>query len=129
MSEVESHAVPPPPPVGTNSPLDERILALAAHLLGIPTSFVGALVIWLISNDASPSKPFAADQAKEALNFQITLIIVYVVAIMVIILSIGILWFVLKLVWVANLVLCIVAAVKANRGEYYRYPFTLRLIR
>lgn len=69
MSEFESHAAPPPPPVGT-SPSEERTLALAAHLLGIVTSFVGALVIWLISKDASPSKPFATDQAKEALNFR-----------------------------------------------------------
>lgn len=133
MSEFESHAVPPPPPVGTNSPSEERTLAVAAHLLGILTSFVGALVIWLISNDASPSKPFARDQAKEALNFQITVIIVYVAAVMMTavpfgILSLGILPFVLKLVWVANLVLCIKAAVKANNGEHYRYPFTLRLI-
>lgn len=53
MSEFESHAVPPP--IGTSTPSEERTLALAAHLLGILTSFIGALVIWLISKDASPS--------------------------------------------------------------------------
>ena len=45
------------------------------------------------------------------------------------IVSFGILFFVPTLVWVANLVLCILAAVKANSGESYRYPFTLRLIK
>ncbi|WP_184456346.1 DUF4870 domain-containing protein [Xanthomonas sp. F14] len=131
MSEFESHAVPPPPPppIGTSTPSGERTLALAAHLLGILTSFIGALVIWLISKDASPSKPFATDQAKEALNFQITVIIAYVAAVILTIVSFGILFFVPTLVWIANLVLCIVAAVKANNGEHYRYPFTLRLIK
>ncbi|WP_181141296.1 MULTISPECIES: DUF4870 domain-containing protein [Xanthomonas] len=129
MSEFESHAVPPPPPIGTSTPSEERTLALAAHLLGILTSFIGALVIWLISKDASPSKPFATDQAKEALNFQITVIIAYVAAVILTIVSFGILFFVPTLVWIANLVLCIVAAVKANNGEHYRYPFTLRLIK
>ncbi|MCC4615553.1 DUF4870 domain-containing protein [Xanthomonas campestris pv. asclepiadis] len=129
MSEFESHAAPPPPPIGSSTPSEERTLALAAHLLGILTSFIGALVIWLISKDASPSKPFATDQAKEALNFQITVIIAYVAAVILTIVSFGILFFVPTLVWIANLVFCILAAVKANNGEHYRYPFTLRLIK
>ncbi|MBB3813859.1 hypothetical protein FHY13_002206 [Xanthomonas arboricola] len=129
MSEFESHAAPPPPPIGSSTPSEERTLALAAHLLGILTSFIGALVIWLVSKDASPSKPFATDQAKEALNFQITVIIAYVAAVILTIVSFGILFFVPTLVWIANLVFCILAAVKANNGEYYRYPFTLRLIK
>ncbi|BBK00241.1 membrane protein [Xanthomonas campestris pv. campestris] len=129
MSEFDTHAAPPPPPISTGTPSEERTLALAAHLLGILTSFIGALVIWLISKDAGPSKPFATDQAKEALNFQITVIIAYVAAVILTIVSFGILFFVPTLVWVANLVLCILAAVKANSGESYRYPFTLRLIK
>ncbi|NIK38410.1 hypothetical protein FHY12_000695 [Xanthomonas arboricola] len=129
MSEFESHAAPPPPPIGSSTPSEERTLALAAHLLGILTSFIGALVIWLVSKDASPSKPFATDQAKEALNFQITVIIAYVAAVILTVVSFGILFFVPTLVWIANLVFCILAAVKANNGEHYRYPFTLRLIK
>ncbi|NEL79749.1 MAG: DUF4870 domain-containing protein, partial [Xanthomonas perforans] len=64
-----------------------------------------------------------------ALNFQITVIIAYVAAVILTIVSFGILFFVPTLVWIANLVLCILAAVKANNGEHYRYPFTLRLIK
>ncbi len=129
MSEFEPHAASPPPPIDSSTPSEERTLALAAHLLGILTSFIGALVIWLISKDASPSKPFATDQAREALNFQITVIIAYVAAVILAIVSFGILFFVPTLVWIANLVFCILAAVKANNGEHYRYPFTLRLIK
>lgn len=129
MSEFDTHAAPPPPPIGTGTPSEERTLALAAHLLGILTSFIGALVIWLISKDASPSKPFATDQSKEALNFQITVVIAYMLAVVLTIVSFGILFFVPTLVWVANLVFCILAAIKANNGEHYRYPFALRLIK
>ena len=67
MSGVESHAVPQP--ICTSTPSEERTLALVAHLLGILTSFVGALVIWLISKGANPSKPLATDQAKESTEF------------------------------------------------------------
>ncbi|ALZ74023.1 DUF4870 domain-containing protein [Xanthomonas oryzae pv. oryzae] len=129
MSEFESHAAPPPPPVGTSTPSEERTLALAAHLLGIVSCFIGALVIWLISKDASPSQPFATDQAKEALNFQITVTLAMIAAVILAVVTLGALAFLLTLVWIASQVFCIVAAVKANNGEYYRYPFALRLIK
>ncbi|ALS95309.1 DUF4870 domain-containing protein [Xanthomonas oryzae] len=128
MSEFESHAAPPPP-VGTSTPSEERTLALAAHLLGIVSYFIGALVIWLISKDASPSKPFATDQAKEALNFQITVTLAMIAAVILAVVTLGALAFLFTLVWIASLVFCILAAVKANNGEHYRYPFALRLIK
>ncbi len=129
MSEYDTSASPPPPPVTTAAPQEERTLALVAHLLGILTWFVGALVIWLINKDANPSKPFATDQAKEALNFQITIAIAYVACFILTVISFGLLSFLGFLVWIANVVFCILAAVKANNGETYRYPFTLRLIK
>jgi len=130
MSEYDpSAAAPPPPPIISSVPQDERTLALVAHLLGTLTWFVGSLIIWLIHKDATPSKPFVIDQAKEALNFQITIGIAYVIAVVLTVISFGILFFVPTLVWIANIVFCILAAVKANNGEAYRYPFTLRLIK
>jgi len=128
MSEYETSA-PPPPPVTTAAPQDERTMALVAHLLGILTWVVGALVIWLVNKDASPSKPFVVDQAKEALNFQITIGIASIVAVILTVISFGLLFFLPTLVWVVDVVFCIIAAVKANNGETYRYPFTLRLIK
>lgn len=130
MSEYDpSAAAPPPPPITSAAPQDERTLALVAHLLGTLTWFVGALIVWLIHKDATPSKPFVIDQSKEALNFQITIGIAYVIAVVLMIISFGILFFLPTLVWIANIVFCIIAAVKANNGETYRYPFTLRLIK
>lgn len=128
MSEYETSA-PPPPPVTTAAPQDERTMALVAHLLGILTWVVGALVVWLVNKDANPSKPFVVDQAKEALNFQITIGIASIVAVILTIISFGLLFFLPTLVWIVDVVFCIIAAVKANNGETYRYPFTLRLIK
>lgn len=77
--------------------------------------------------------PFAADQAKEALNFNITLLIVGVVLIVVTLVTFFIaaiitipLGILLGIAW---LVLTIIGAMKANEGVAYRYPFTLRLVK
>lgn len=123
MSEFDNV---PPPPVTTDVPADQRTMALAAHLLGIFTGFIGALIIWLINKDDA-AKSFVTDQAKEALNFQITVTIAMVISIILMIVIIG--GILAPIVGVINLVFCIIAAVKANNGEAYRYPFTLRLIK
>ncbi len=67
------------------------------------------------------------DQAKEALNFQITVTIAMVISIILMVVIIG--GILAPIVGIINLVFCIIAAVKANNGEAYRYPFTLRLIK
>lgn len=127
MTDGNEFTTPPPAPSGTVSQ-EDRTMALIAHLLGIVTFFIGPLVIWLINKDNS-SKSFVIDQSKEALNFQITISIIYLVAIVLAIISLGLLFFVPTLVWVANLVFCIIGGMKANNGEAYRYPFALRLIK
>ncbi len=104
---------------------DDRTLAMLAHLLGILTAFIGPLVIWLINKD-KPEKAFVNDQAKEALNFQITVTIAYIVASALSVILIGLL--LIPVIMIANLVLCILAGLKANEGVAYRYPFALRLI-
>ena len=103
---------------------DESNLAMLAHLLGIFTSFVGALVIWLVKKDESA---FIATEGAEALNFQITLALGWVIAMMLSTILIGFLFY--PVLMVTNLVLCILAAVSASKGKPYRYPFTLRLVR
>jgi uncharacterized protein len=103
---------------------DERTLGMLAHLLGILTWFIGALIIWVVKKDTSP---FAADQAKEALNFQITMFIGTLVGGLTTCLGVG--FIILVAVWVLNLVFCIIAAMAANNGQTYRYPFAIRLIK
>jgi len=116
----------PPPPATTDVPADQRTMALAAHLLGIFTGFIGALIIWLINKDDA-SKAFVTDQSKEALNFQITVAIAMFACIILTFVVIGA--FLAPIVGLLSLVFSIIAAVKANNGEAYRYPFALRLIK
>jgi uncharacterized Tic20 family protein len=125
VSEFDNVTAPPPAPTGT-APADQRTMALVAHILGIFTWFIGPLIIWMINKDDS-SKGFVIDQAKEALNFQITITIAMLISFVLMIVIIG--GLLAPLVGILNLVFCIIAAVKANNGEAYRYPFTLRLIK
>jgi uncharacterized Tic20 family protein len=127
MSDFDTATAPPPPPSGSPAQ-EDRTMALITHLLGIITCFVGPLIIWLINKD-NAGKSFVNDQAKEALNFQITIVIAYVVAYIATLITLGLLFFVPMLVALANLILCILAGVKANEGVAYRYPFALRLIK
>ncbi|MFA9476755.1 DUF4870 domain-containing protein [Phycisphaerales bacterium AB-hyl4] len=98
-------------------------MALVAHLLGILLSVIGPLIIWLIKKDDSK---FVDDQGKEALNFQITILIAYLISSVLTTVLIGCL--LLPIVIIVNIVFCIIAAMKSKEGIRYRYPFALRLI-
>ena len=106
-------------------------MAMLAHLLGALFGFLGPLIIWLIKKD---EHPFVNDQGKEALNFQLFLLIGYVVSgILYVIISfvtcgIGALLPIPLIITVLQLVFGIIGAVKANQGEFYRYPLTYRFI-
>ncbi len=141
MSDIDGTTTPPPPPaVGPSA--EEKQWAMFAHLSalvgGILTSgwagsigcFIGPLVIWLVKKD---TLPFVDDQGKEALNFNITVGIVFLALLILSIVTFGIglivavpLWIIIGIAW---LVLTIIAAMKANEGVAYRYPFTLRLVK
>jgi hypothetical protein len=106
---------------------DSRNLAALAHLsafitfVGIP-SLIGPLVFMLAKRD----DPYVAEQAKEALNFNLSFLIYGLVAAVSMLLLIG--FILLPVVAIAWFVLVIVATVKAANGEAYRYPYTMRLV-
>jgi len=102
---------------------DECNLAMLAHLLGIFSGFVGALVLWLVRREESG---FVAREAREALNFQITVALALVASIMLKLLLVGFLLF--PLVFLANFVFCLLGALAAAKGKPYRYPLSLRLV-
>lgn len=122
---------PPPPPsaapaeAGVPSEIkpDDKTMAMLCHLLGIVTWFLGSLIIWLIKRDQSK---FVDEQGKEALNFQLTLLIGDIIAALTCFVGIG--FFIAPVIWIIRLVFCILAAMAVNRGEHYRYPFAIRLI-
>lgn len=112
------------PYAGPEPDSDGRTMGMLAHLLGIPLGFLGPLIIWLIKKDQSP---FVDDQGKEALNFQLTVLIAAIIAGLTMCIAIG--FVLLPLVAVADIIFCILGAVAANKGTAYRYPFNMRFIR
>jgi len=94
-------------------------------LLGNGFGFIiGPLIVWLAKRE---DDPFIDDQGKEALNFQITMFFAFVISFFLCFVVVG--FFLLPILVVLEIALPIVGAVKANNGEYYRYPLTMRLIK
>lgn len=109
---------------------EEKNWALAAHLtgltifMGIPFgNLLGPLVVYLMKKD---STPFATEHAREALNFQISMTLYYIMAFMMTLLIVG--FVLIVALCVLHLTCCIIAAVRASNGEMYRYPLTIRLV-
>ncbi|HJR13412.1 MAG TPA: DUF4870 domain-containing protein [Rhodanobacteraceae bacterium] len=146
MSVPPESVTPPasagtPPPAGAPPTAEERQWAMFAHLSALLGAFVtgwiggwgwflGPLIIWLVKKD---TMPFVNDQAKEALNFNITIAIIFVILTILGFATLGV-GFLLALplmiiIGIVALVFIILAAVKANEGVAYRYPFALRLIK
>ncbi len=100
-----------------------HLSALAGYIIPFG-NIIGPLIFWQMKKNEFP---FVDDQGKEALNFQITVMIAIIACIPLMFIIIGIpLMFV---VGIGALILMIMAGLKANDGVAYRYPFTLRLIK
>ena len=131
---MEQPPTPPFPGPATTPALlgqsDERMWAMLTHLSSLTGLFtvvgslVAPLIIWQIQKDKSA---FVDHHGKEAVNFNITMAIAAGVSFVLFLLLIG-----LVLIWIVGavwLIFTIIAAVKANNGEYYRYPLTIRFIK
>lgn len=127
----ETNSAPEQQPVagsGINTDRDSQQWGMIAHLSALAGfvipfgNIIGPLVVWQMKKE----NPFVEDQGKEALNFQITVSIAVLVCLLLSLVVIGLL--LLPIVGIGALVLAVLAGIKANGGEAYRYPFTLRLI-
>ena len=122
---------PPPapmtPPPASDLSADVRNMAMLAHLLGI-VGFLGPLIIWLIKK---ADHPFIDQEGKESLNWQITVLIAFVpLFILRFIPFIGcVVGLLIPALWIANLVFCIMGAMKAKDGIPYKYPINFRFIK
>lgn len=144
--EPPPHGSPYEPPIGDPPPgdatspghgapepdKDARMMAMLAHLLGGATTimlgglgFVGPLIIWIVKKD---DHPFIDDQGKEALNFQLNMLIAALIATVITIISCGVLFPIVFIPLVLQVVFSIIAGIKANEGVWYRYPLIYRLI-
>lgn len=128
---------PPPPPAPVNLPLpaegpripstdDERTLALVCHLGGVATNFVAPLIIWQVKKDQSK---FLEDQAKETLNFQLNALGYFVLCgfFTLITCGYGFVSFIPVILYIA--IIGIIGGLKANNGETFRYPATIRVVK
>jgi uncharacterized Tic20 family protein len=117
--------------VQTTSTSDERMWGMLCHLSALVASavtgmgFLGPLICWLVKKDTSR---FVDDQGKEALNFQINMLIYIVIAVGVAFATCGIGAVLLIPIGLYAFIMPIIAGIKANSGELYRYPLTFRIL-
>jgi uncharacterized protein len=117
-----------PPSASLNR--DENMWAMLCHLTALAGfvfpfgNIIGPLVIWMMKKD---QYALVDDQGKEALNFQISMTIYYVIAGILMLVLIGIV--LLVILGLFSLIMTIIAMLKANNGERYRYPLAIRLIK
>ena len=108
---------------------DEKMWAMMCHLSALAGfvipfgNVIAPLVIWILKKEEFPH---VDDQGKEALNFQISMTIYFIVAAFLILVAIGMV--ILPILGIFWLIMIIIASIKANDGEKYRYPFTIRLV-
>ena len=144
-----SEQVPPPPPSvppGGGPPMggppaggppgqrplppdQERLWAMLAHLLSFVAAylflgFVAPLVVMLVFG---PRSAYVRAHAVESLNFNLSWLLYAIVSVVLIFIGIGIL--LLLALGIAYVVLVIIASVRANNGEFFRYPLTIRFVR
>jgi hypothetical protein len=122
--------VPPPPPrnpyaVNTQlSPADEKLWSTLVHVGGIFFNFIPALIGYLILKDRGP---FVREHTATALNFQLTVLIAYIICYILFFVLIG--GLLLLAVSIVNIVFCILAAIAASRGQRYVYPLAIRFVK
>ena len=101
-----------------------HLAALGGFIIPFGGNIIGPLVVWLIKKNESP---LVDENGKEALNFQISMTIYLAGAFLLSLIGIGLL--LLIPLGIANLILVVMACVKVNNGEAYKYPITIRLIK
>jgi len=117
---------PPPAAPASAAPLtpaEDKQWASFAHLGGI-LGFLPSLIIWLVFKDRGEKTNV---EAKEALNFQITILFAYIVGSILSLVFIGV--FISLAAWVVSIIFSIMGFMKVNEGGSYRYPFAIRLIK
>ncbi|HLN32318.1 MAG TPA: DUF4870 domain-containing protein [Gemmataceae bacterium] len=109
---------------------EERTWGMLCHLspllayFAAGLTFIGPLVCWLIKKDTSK---FVDANGKEALNFQINILVYKIICIALMCIVVG--FVLLGVVIVYNIICCVIAGIQANSGRSFRYPFIFRLIK
>jgi len=135
MTDPDAQSDPNVPPTSPQQPAAPAATSAAlspeqdvqwgsfAHLGGV-LGVLPSLIIWLVFKDRGA---FTNTEAKEALNFQITLIFGYIISAILWIVFVG--YLLTWAVWIVGVVFSIIAFLQAKDGRHYRYPFAIRLIK
>lgn len=115
---------PPPPAPQPVSASDEKTWSILSHVGGIILGFVGPLIVFLIYKDRSA---VIRAHAVGALNFQLTLLIGWVLGYVLLIVLIG--GLILAAVGIVSIIFGIMAAIAANEGRPYKYPFAIAFVK
>ncbi|WP_347332767.1 DUF4870 domain-containing protein [Marinimicrobium locisalis] len=107
----------------TTTDQDEKNIALITWITTIFFGFIPGLIFYLVKKDSA----YIQDQAKEALNWSITALFAYIGAIILTVIIIGA--FLIPIIGVVHLIFCIMGAVATSKGDAFRVPFALRLIK
>lgn len=112
------------PQAGPLTPGEEQGWGVGIHLGGAFFSWLAPLIIWLVFRERSP---MIDDHGKDALNWQITLFIGYVIGYATLIIIIG--FVILPLLYITALIFGILGAIAAYNRRQFRYPFTIKFIK
>ena len=121
--EIEEAVSEPPDRDARTWGMITHLVALAGYLVPFG-NILGPLIVWAIKKD---EHEFVNDQGKEAINFQLTMTLAFIVGFVLIFVVIGIPLLVVLCIF--QLIMIVIAAVKANDGVRYRYPVTIRFFK
>jgi len=140
MSDQQVQNGHPAPPINErgraydpDATSEERTYAMFMHLtlllnltgVGGPISFIAVLIMWMIKKDESP---FLDDHGREAVNFQISLFVWGLIFLVAIVFTCGASALLIIAIPVLGAIGMVLAAIAANKGEFFRYPMTMRFI-
>ena len=109
---------------------DQRTWAMFCHLSALAGllfpfgSVIGPLIVWLVKKE---EMPLVAEHGRKSLNFQLTMMIAYIVCFMLMFVVVGVI--LLPLVALFSLIMVVVSAIKANDGKEVNYPMAIEFIK
>jgi uncharacterized Tic20 family protein len=130
MTAMTDTPPPPLPPADAYggvpqpmSPQDEKLWATLTHIGGILLAWIAPLIAYLVLRDRGP---FIRQHTAAALNFQLTILIAYVVGAILSLVLIG--YLLIFAAWALTIIFGIMAAIAANSGQYYKYPLSITFV-
>ena len=102
---------------------DSKNIAILSWIGTLFFGFIPGLILYLVKKD----DPYVADQSKESLNWSITAILAYLAAMLLSFIVIGV--FLMPIIGICHLIFCIMGIIATSKGENFRVPFAIRLIK